>query len=49
MENIDNELLDDDIGALKKEIEEDKELKFVNLLTEIIVSVTLKQLYEEGD
>lgn len=49
MDSIDNEFLDDNIEALKKNIEEDKELKFVNLLTEIIVSVTQKQLYEEGD
>jgi hypothetical protein len=35
-----------DINA---EIEQHKEQDFVNLMVDIIVSMTLKQLYEEGD
>ena len=36
---------------LKKDehIEREKEQKFVDLMIEIIVSLTLKELYEEGD
>ena len=29
--------------------EQEKEQKFVDLMIEIIVSLTLKELYEEGD
>jgi hypothetical protein len=32
-----------------EEIEREKEQKFVSLMIEIIVSLTLKELYEEGD
>jgi hypothetical protein len=31
------------------ETEQEKEEKFVNLMIEIIVSITLKECYEEGD
>lgn len=49
MEEIDNNLIDNKIEELKNDIENEREQKFVNLITEIIVSITLKQLYEEGD
>ncbi|MFV8367839.1 hypothetical protein [Flavobacterium sp. XS1P27] len=32
-----------------EDIEQEKEQKFVDLMIEIIVSLTLKELYEEGD
>ena len=32
-----------------EDIERENEQKFVNLMIEIIVSLTLKELYEEGD
>ncbi|HSD09302.1 hypothetical protein [Flavobacterium sp.] len=32
-----------------EDIELEKEQKFVDLMIEIIVSLTLKELYEEGD
>jgi hypothetical protein len=32
-----------------EDIEREQEQKFVNLMIEIIVSLTLKELYEEGD
>lgn len=32
-----------------EKIEQEKEQKFINLMIEIIVSLTLKELYEEGD
>lgn len=37
------------IYEINIEIEQDKEQNFVNLMVDIIVSMTLKQLYEEGD
>ena len=37
------------ISKIYDEIEREKEEKFVNLLVEIIVSITLKQVYEESD
>jgi hypothetical protein len=37
------------IAKIYEEIEQEKEQKFVNLLIEIILSLTLKELYEEGD
>ena len=37
------------IREINNEIEQHKEQDFVNLMVDIIVSVTLKQLYEEGD
>ena len=37
------------IHEFNTEIEQHKEQDFVNLMVDIIVSMTLKQLYEEGD
>ncbi|MBF04841.1 MAG: hypothetical protein CMP76_16285 [Flavobacterium sp.] len=37
------------IHEINTEIEQHKEQDFVNLMIDIIVSMTLKQLYEEGD
>ena len=37
------------IAKIYDDIEKEKEQKFVNLLIEIIVSITLKQVYEESD
>ena len=37
------------ISKIYDEIEREKEEKFVNLLVEIIVSITLRQVYEESD
>lgn len=37
------------IHEINTEIEPYKEQDFVNLMVDIIVSMTLKQLYEEGD
>lgn len=37
------------IHDINAEIEQHKEQDFVNLMVDIIVSMTLKQLYEEGD
>ncbi|WP_116787008.1 hypothetical protein [Flavobacterium psychrotrophum] len=37
------------IHDINTEIEQHKERDFVNLMVDIIVSMTLKQLYEEGD
>ena len=49
MEEDDNLLIENKIGQLKNDLEEAKEQKFVNLMIEIIVSLTLKQLHEESD
>lgn len=51
MDDFNNETTDNDsiISKIYQEIEFQKEEKFVNLITEIIVSITLKELYEEGD
>jgi len=40
---------DEYISEIYDETEEEKEQKFVNLMIEIIVSLTLKELYEESD
>jgi hypothetical protein len=40
---------DEQILKTYEEIEHEKEEKFVNLMIEIIVSITLKECYEEGD
>ena len=37
------------ISKIYDEIEREREEKFVNLLVEIIVSITLKQVYEKSD
>lgn len=49
MEKDGNLLIDGRIEQLKIDMEEEKELKFVNLMIEIVVSLTLKQLHEESD
>jgi hypothetical protein len=43
------QLISDKLGDINAEIEQHKEQDFVNLMVDIIVSMTLKQLYEEGD
>lgn len=45
-EQFDN---DDIMSKIHEESEREKEQKFVNLMIEIIVSLTLSELYEEGD
>jgi len=49
MDKDSNALVDSKIEELKNEMEKQKELKFVNLMIEIIVSLTLKQLHEKSD
>ena len=51
MENEKEKTAEIDEMILKKIdlIEQEKELKFVNLMIEIIVSITLKQYYEKGN
>jgi hypothetical protein len=51
MKNLKSEPAENDEIILKEydEIEKEKEQKIVNLMIEIIVSLTLKELYEEGD
>ncbi|WP_348799362.1 hypothetical protein [Flavobacterium adhaerens] len=51
MERLTNESIDNDriISEKLEELEREKEQKFVSLMIEIIVSITLKELYEEGD
>ena len=49
MDKDSNVLVDAKIEELKNELEKQKELKFVNLMIEIIVSLTLKQLHEKSD
>lgn len=48
-EDIKQTDIDEHILKNYEEIEQEKEQKFVNLMIEIIVSLTLKELYEEGD
>ncbi|WP_169630204.1 hypothetical protein [Flavobacterium humi] len=40
---------DDIISKNYEDLEREKEQKFVNFMIEIMVSLTLKELYEEGD
>lgn len=40
---------DEHISKIYDDFEREKEQKFVNLMIGIIVSLTLKELYEEGD
>lgn len=40
---------DEHIVKIYDETEQEKEQKFVNFMIEIMVSLTLKELYEEGD
>lgn len=51
MERLTDEPIDNDriISEKLEELEQEKEQKFVNLMIEIIMSITLKELYEEGD
>lgn len=49
MEDNVKDLIEGKIKELKNNIEEEKEHKFVILLTEIIVSITLTELYEKSD
>ena len=51
MDDFKKETTDNDSIMFKiyEEIDFQKEEKFVNLITEFIVSITLKELYEEGD
>lgn len=49
MEDNVKDLIEGKIKELKNNIEEVKEHKFVILLTEIIVSITLRELYEKSD
>ncbi|MFW0739999.1 hypothetical protein [Flavobacterium sp. T12S277] len=51
MEVLKEELFENDEikSKIYEDLEREKEQKFVNLMIEIIVSLTLKELYEEGD
>jgi hypothetical protein len=51
MDNLERQTFEKEeiISKIYDEIEREKEEKFVNLLVEIIVSITLKQVYEESD
>lgn len=51
MENLkDEQFENEDIVAKNYEdLEREKEKKLVNLMIEIIISLTLKELYEESD
>jgi hypothetical protein len=51
MEGFQSEPVENDeiISKRYDEMEREKEQKFVDLMIKIIVSLTLKELYEEGD
>lgn len=51
MENVKEKtaLTDDLILKINDEIELEKERNFVNLIIEILVSITLKEYYEKSD
>ena len=51
MDNLERQTIEKEeiISKIYDEIEREKEEKFVNLLVEIIVSITLRQVYEESD
>ena len=49
MEDNVKDLIEGKIKELKNNIEEEKEHKLVILLTEIIVSITIRELYEKSD
>lgn len=51
MENLKDEQFEDDdiVSKNYEDLEREKEKKLVNLMIEIIVSLTLKELYEESD
>ena len=48
-EDIKQTDIDEHISKNYEDIEREKEQKFVDLMIEIVVSLTLKELYEEGD
>ncbi|MGA9638207.1 hypothetical protein [Flavobacterium sp.] len=48
-ENNNKDLIDSKIKELKLNIDEETKYKFVNLLIDIIVSITLKKLDEKSD
>jgi len=51
MENLNDEQFENDdiVSKNYEDLEREKEKKLVNLMIEIIVSLTLKELYEESD
>jgi hypothetical protein len=51
MENLKDEQFEnnDIVSKNYEDLEREKEQKLVNLMIEIIVSLTLKELYEESD
>ncbi|MNR30145.1 hypothetical protein D3C85_1475850 [compost metagenome] len=51
MENLKDEQFENDdiVSKNYEDLEREKEQKLVNLMIEIIVSLTLKELYEESD
>jgi len=51
MENLKDEQFENDdiVSKNHEDLEKEKEQKLVNLMIEIIVSLTLKELYEESD
>jgi hypothetical protein len=51
MDNLERQTIEKEeiISKIYDEIEREREEKFVNLLVEIIVSITLKQVNEESD
>lgn len=51
MEEIKKEQFENDniMSENYENLEREKEQKFVNFMIEIMVSLTLKELYEEGD
>ena len=51
MDNLERQTIEKEeiISKIYDEIEREREEKFVNLLVEIIVSITLKQVYEKSD
>ena len=51
MENVEEKtsLTDEIIKKTNEQIEQEKERNFVNLIAEIIVSVTLREYYEKSD
>ncbi len=42
-------LTDEIIKKTNEQIEQEKEQDFVNLVVEIVVSITLREYYEKGD
>lgn len=48
-QNEEKKMIDGKITEISCDFEKEKEQKMVNLLVKIIVSITLKELYEKGD